>query len=131
MLTNLVYLIIFCLINCCLNYLLLHYFIKKPLSNTPEPTPEPTAEISLDDIKRLLHDTRYGFKKIEQTFYKGVNMVSHETKIFPDYQTIANELGFDLKNTRSGVGNCISGYSNSYKGYKWSKITRETYFKEE
>tara|TARA_E500000178_G_scaffold241116_1_gene237549 strand:- start:449 stop:769 length:321 start_codon:yes stop_codon:yes gene_type:complete len=106
---------------------LLDYFIKKPLTNTPEPQ----AENSLDDIKRLLHDTRYGFKKIEQTFYKGVNMVSHETKIFPDYQTIANELGFDLKNTRSGVGNCISGYSNSYKGYKWSKITRETYFKEE
>lgn len=127
MLDNLVYFIIFSLINCYLNYLLLDYFIKKPLTNTHEPQ----AENSLDDIKRLLHDTRYGFKKIEQTFYKGVNMVSHETKIFPDYQTIANELGFDLKNTRSGVGNCISGYSNSYKGYKWSKITRETYFKEE
>ncbi len=127
MLDNLVYFIIFSLINCYINYLVLYYFIKKPLSNTPEPR----AEISLDDIKRLLHDTRYGFKKIEQTFYKGVNMVSRETKIFPDYQTIANELGFDLKNTRSGVGNCISGYSNSYKGYKWSKITGETYFKEE
>ena len=127
MLDNLVYFIIFSLINCYLNYLLLDYFIKKPLTNTHESQ----AENSLDDIKRLLHDTRYGFKKIEQTFYKGVNMVSHETKIFPDYQTIANELGFDLKNTRSGVGNCISGYSNSYKGYKWSKITRETYFKEE
>ena len=79
MLDNLVYFIIFSLINCYLNYLLLDYFIKKPLTNTPEPQ----AENSLDDIKRLLHDTRYGFKKIEQTFYKGVNMVSHETKIFP------------------------------------------------
>ena len=129
MLANLIYLIILCLINFYLNYLLLYYFIKTPLSNKSEPQ----CEISLDDIKRLLHDTRYGFKKIEQTFYKGVNMVTHETLIFPDYKTIATELGFDLKNTRTGVGNCISdtNRSNSYKGYKWSKITRETYFKEE
>ena len=61
MLDNLAYFIIFALINCCLNYLLLDYFIKKLLSNTPEPQ----SEISLDDIKRLLNDTRYGFKKIE------------------------------------------------------------------
>lgn len=129
MLANIVYLIIFCLINCYLNYLLLDYFIKKPLFNRPEPQ----AEISLDDIKRLLNDTRHGFKKIEQTFYKGEHMITHETKIFPDYKTIANELGFDLKYTRTGVNNCISDShrSNSYKGYKWSKITRETYFKEE
>lgn len=127
MLDNLVYLIIFCLINNYWNYLRLDYFIKKLLSNTPKPR----AKISSDDVKHYLRDPQHGFKTIKQKLYRCEDMVTHEIKTFPNYETIAREFGWDKKNTTSGVNNNIKGRANQYKGYKWSIITRETYFKEE
>ena len=107
MLANIVYLIIFCLINCYLNYLLLDYFIKKPLFNRPEPQ----AEISLDDIKRLLNDTRHGFKKIEQTFYKGEHMITHETSL----ENFTEQFDFVINNYTSHEMN-VNQFDNIIMG---------------